>query len=186
MQRKSFIKASGKKLIDGRGKRFQIRGVNLGNWLVPECYIAMSSIGTFETGIYTIERGLRAMQSNPNLTDSDISKLEQIYVENYITEKDFKEIAGLGLNTVRLPFTWRTLTSDGITLRDDAFDVLDWALEMCEKYGLYAILDHHGAIGSQNQDFHSGDDEHFDLYGNPENRRKTIELRLSAQLTRIT
>ncbi len=176
MQGKGFIRAEGKNLVDGSGKTFQIRGVNLGNWLVPECYMAMSSVGTFETGIYTIERGMRAMQANPNLTDAEIAELERIYVQNYITEDDFRRIAELGLNTVRIPFMWRTLTTDGITLREDAFEVLDWALSMCEKYGLHAILDHHGAVGSQNQDFHSGEDAHFDLYGSRRNRRSTIEL----------
>jgi hypothetical protein len=29
-----FIRADGKRLLDGRGRPFQIRGVNLGNWLV--------------------------------------------------------------------------------------------------------------------------------------------------------
>ena len=43
------------------GRTFQIRGVNLGNWLVPECYMALADVGNFETGRYTIERGLRAM-----------------------------------------------------------------------------------------------------------------------------
>ena len=71
---------------------------------------------------------------------------------------------------------WRTLTTDGITPREDAFDVLDWALSMCEKYGLYAILDHHGAIGSQNMDFHSGNDEQLGLYGSPEYKGKTIAM----------
>ena len=176
MQKKGFVRASGRKLVDGSGKAFRMRGVNLGNWLVPECYMAMAEVGNFETGIYTVERGLRAMQANPNLTDAQIEELERIYVKSYIREEDFREIAGLGLNTVRIPFTWRTLTTDGITLRKDAFDVLDWALDMCDKYDLFAVLDFHGAIGSQNQDFHCGDDEHFDLYGNPENRRKTIDL----------
>ena len=60
--------------------------------------------------------------------------------------------------------------------REDAFAVLDRALSMCEKYGLYAILDHHGAIGSQNMDFHSGNDEQLGLYGSPEYRGKTIAM----------
>ena len=171
-----FIRADGKRLLDGSGRPFQIRGVNLGNWLVPECYMALADVGNFETGRYTIERGLRAMRANPNLTDEQIAELERIYVENYITEEDFRRIAEVGLNTVRLPFMWRTLTTDGITPREDAFDVLDRALSMCEKYGLYAILDHHGAIGSQNMDFHSGNDEQLGLYGSPEYKGKTIAM----------
>ena len=174
--KQGFIHASGKNLIDGSGSVFQIRGVNLGNWFVPECYMAAAGVGSFETGVYTTERALRAMKANPNLTDEEIEELYHIYMQSYITEEDFKEIASVGLNTVRIPFTWRDLTTDGITLREDAFHYLDWALAMCEQYGLYAILDLHGAIGSQNMDFHSGDDASFNLYGSPENREKTIGL----------
>ena len=171
-----YIHAQGTNLVDGEGHIFQINGVNLGNWFVPECYMSVASVGRFDTGVYTIERANRAMKENPNLTDEQIEELYRIYMDHYVTEEDFAEIAGVGLNTVRIPFTWMDLTTDGITLRQDAFHYLDWALEMCEKYHLYAVLDLHGAIGSQNQDFHSGDDAHFDLYGNPEHRRLTIEL----------
>ena len=174
--KQGFIHAQGTKLVDGEGKTFQIRGVNLGNWFVPECYIALADVGSFETGVDTTERALRAMKANPNLTEEQIWDLYRIYMDHYITEVDFQEIAGVGLNTVRIPFTWYDLTYDGITLREDAFHYLDWALAMCEKYDLYAVLDLHGAIGSQNMDFHSGSDDTFGLYGNPENEKKTIEL----------
>ena len=177
MAEKGFVHAQGKQLVDGEGKPFQIRGVNLGNWLVPECYMALAGVGDFETGVYTVERSLRAMQANPNLKEEQIGELYHLYARTYTTEKDFETIASVGLNTVRLPFTWRDLTTDGITLKPDGFLYLDWAVQMCEKYGLYVILDLHGAIGSQNQDFHSGEDGHFDLYGNEENERKTVELR---------
>ena len=174
--RGGFIRARGTDLIDADGQRFRIRGVNLGNWFVPECYMAAASVGDFETGVYTVDRGLRAMRANPRLTEAQIGELYHIYMRSYITEADFREIAAVGLNTVRIPFTWRDLTTDGIEPRPDAFAYIDWALEMCERYDLRAILDLHGAIGSQNQDFHCGDDARFDLYDNPENRQKTIDL----------
>ncbi len=172
----NFVHAQGKDLYDGNGGRIRLQGVNLGNWFVPECYMAVTDVGTFETGVYTTERALAAMRLNPGLTQAQITELYHLYMQNYITEQDFEEIASVGLNMVRIPFTWRDLTSDGLKLRPDAFRYIDWALDMCEKYGLYAVLDLHGAIGSQNQDFHSGDDAHFDLYGNEENRKKTIIL----------
>lgn len=176
MSGKGFIRAEGTRLVNDRGETFQIRGVNLGNWFVPEDYMSAADVGSFETGIYTVERGLRAMRQNPRLSEAQIRELYDIYMQSYITEADFREIASVGLNTVRIPFCWRDLSDDGATPRADGFRYIDWALEMCEKYGLYAVLDLHGAIGSQNMDFHCGDDEHFDLYGNPENRAKTIAL----------
>ncbi|MBR2764685.1 MAG: cellulase family glycosylhydrolase [Blautia sp.] len=176
MSSDNFIHAQGKDLYDGKGNKIRLQGVNLGNWFVPECYMSVTDVGDFETGVYTTERALEAMKQNPNLTPAQIDELYHLYMRSYITEKDFEEIASVGLNMVRIPFTWHDLTTDGQKLRPNAFRYIDWAIEMCEKYGLYAVLDLHGAIGSQNQDFHSGDDAHFDLYGNEENRKKTINL----------
>lgn len=138
--------------------------------------MSVVDVGDFDTGVYTQKRAEEAMRANPKLTEEQIQKLYGLYMSTYITEEDFAEIASLGLNTVRINFTWMNLTTDGETLREEAFRYLDFALEMCEKYGLYAVLDLHGAVGSQNQDFHSGDDAQFDLFGNEENRRRTAEL----------
>lgn len=176
MMAKGMIHAEGTRLVDASGAPFQVRGVNLGNWFVPEMYMSAADVGSFDTGVYTLARAERAMRANPNLTEAQIDELYHIYMQSYITEADFQEIVALGLNTVRLPFVWQNLTTDGETIRPDGFRYVDWTVEMCEKYGLYVVLDLHGAVGSQNQDFHCGDDEHFDLYGNPENRRKTIHL----------
>ena len=172
-----FVKAEGRNIYDGDGYLLYLKGVNLGNWMNQEDYMTPSSVGTFETGIYTEKRGLAAMKANPNLTDEDIEELRALYIDNYITEKDFAEIAYLGFNCVRIVFQYMNFTlDDGVTLKEDPFAKINWALDMCEKYKLYAIMDLHGAKGSQNMDFHSGDDAEFDLYGNRANMDATVRL----------
>ncbi len=171
-----FVQAVGSNLYDGEGNLLTLRGVNLGNWFVQEFYMSVADVGDYDTGIYTTKRAEEAMRDNPNLTEEEIQELYDLYMSTYITEEDFATIASVGLNTVRINFTYMNLTTDGVTFREDAFQYLDFALDMCEKYGLYAVLDLHGAIGSQNQDFHSGDDTQFDLFDNEENRQKTISL----------
>ena len=171
-----YVQASGTNLYDGEGNLLQFKGVNLGNWFDQEFWMAVSAVGSFDTGVYTQLRGDAAMRSNPNLTDADIDKLNELYLDNYIQESDFQILAELGMNTVRIPFTYFNLSADGEHLRENAFEKLDWAVSMCEKYGLYAIVDLHGTIGSQNMDIHSGDDSQFNLYGNEENMRLTEEL----------
>ena len=171
-----FVRAEGTNLYDGAGDILQLQGVNLGNWFIQEFWMGFNAVGDFDTGLYTQLRGDAAMRANPNLTDEDIDALNALYIHNYIQEQDFQILSQLGMNTVRIPFTWFNLTTDGETLRENAFEDLDWAVAMCEKYGLYAILDLHGAYGSQNQDIHSGDDARFELYGNEENMRKACAL----------
>lgn len=171
-----YVKAAGTNLYDGHGDIVRLIGVNLGNWFIQEYWMAASKVGDYETGVYTTVRGARAMRDNPLLTAAQAAELYDLYMQNYIAESDFKHIAELGMNTVRIPFSCYNMTEQDGTLKPDAFKYLDFAVGMCEKYGLYAVLDLHGAFGSQNMDIHSGDDEHFDLYGNAENRRATAEL----------
>ncbi len=171
-----FVSAGDKNLYDGEGNILHLHGVNLGNWFDQEHWMAVSSAGCFETGVYTQLRGAKAMQANPNLTEEQINELDKLYLDTYIKESDFAVISSLGLNCVRINFTYFNFTTDGEALRENAFYKLDWALDMCEKYGLYAILDLHGAIGSQNKDFHSGNDAEFNLYKSAKNRALTVKL----------
>lgn len=171
-----FVRAVGTNLYDGDGRILQLKGVNLGNWFIQENWMAVSSVGDFETGVYTKERGYAAMRRNPNLDEEKIKSLYELYMDTYITERDIAEIASLGMNAVRVNFSYLDLTTDGRTLRENGFYYLDKVISLCEKYDLYVVLDLHGAIGSQNQDQHSGNDASHDLYGNPENEAKTVFL----------
>lgn len=137
--------------------------------------MSLASVGSFDTGRYTQRRGRAAILQNPNLSAAQAEELEQLYLRSYIREEDFRQVARLGMNAVRIPFSYMNLEEDG-ALRENAFERLDWAVAMCKKYGLYAVLDLHGAHGSQNMDHHSGDDARFDLYGNAENEAKTEAL----------
>ena len=79
----------------------------------------------------------------------------------WITEKDFKEIAAMGLNSVRLPIGYWNVMEDpyGRYAPSDlsvSLHYVDWAFDMAAKYGLSVLLDMHGAPGSQNGIDHSG------------------------------
>lgn len=170
-----FVRVYGRNLYDGQGDILKLVGVNLGNWFVQEFWMAVSAVGDFDTGIYTTERGLAAMRANTDLDDDRIKELERLYTDTYIKEEDFRRIAALGLNCVRVNFIYSTLTDDE-KFREEGFKKLDWVIEECRKNGLYVILDLHGARGSQNMDIHSGNDATFDLYANAENRQHTLNI----------
>lgn len=70
------------------------------------------------------------------------------------------------------------LNDDG-SLKDSAFDRMEWFIANCRKRGIYVLIDMHGAVGSQNGKDHSGDVTVPDVgnfYGNEENIKKTIHL----------
>ncbi|MCD8293716.1 MAG: cellulase family glycosylhydrolase [Clostridia bacterium] len=171
-----FVKAYGNNLYDGDGRILVLKGVNLGNWFVQEGWMRLSSVEGFETGEYTQQRGIDAMAVNHNVTSEQAEELDKIYMDNFIRETDFANIKALGMNCVRLPFTYRNIADMEANTTEESFHYLDWALDMCEKFGLFAIVDLHGAYGSQNMDHHSGDDIQFNLYCNDHNEELTIKL----------
>lgn len=161
-----MLSVSGDKIVNARGEEIALRGTNFGGWLVQESWMCPTvQSDTLSTNMTLYSRFGRERAE----------ELIAVYQDNWITEKDFRNVKDAGLNVVRIPFTYMNLydyladdgtllAPDGFTLREDAFARLDWALSMCEKYGLYAILDLHGAVGSQNGNDHSGDTSGSNLY----------------------
>ena len=70
-----FVQAVGSNLYDGEGNILTLKGVNLGNWFVQECYMSVANVGDFDTGVYTQKRAEDAMRENPNLTEEQIQEL---------------------------------------------------------------------------------------------------------------
>ena len=173
---KGFIHAKGKVLFDGEDKPILLRGINFGDWFVQEFWMASSCVGDIYHTFYTQKRGLEALNNNPNLTSEQRIEVQNVYLDHFIQEEDFANVAKLNLNVIRINFTCYNITTDGYAINPSFFERLDWALSMCEKYNLYCIIDNHGAIGSQNQDHHSGNDETFALYHNLKNQEATIEV----------
>ena len=173
-----FVKAYKTSLYDTNGNKLLLKGVNFGNWFVQEPWMSVSAIdGSFENMFgYTQRKAIDGFKNNPNLNDEQIEDLKRLYLDSYIKEEDFKTVKELGFNVIRINFTCYNLTFDGYIINPNAFNKIDWAIDMAKKYDLYVILDNHGAIGSQNSDNHSGDDNHYELYGSKKNEEATIEL----------
>ncbi len=69
------------------------------------------------------------------------------HMDSFITEADFKAIAELGADHVRIPFDYNILEGDDGAFKESGFRYIDSALELCEKYRLNAVLDLHKAAG---------------------------------------
>jgi endoglucanase len=141
-----FIHAQGARLVDGHGADFAIKGINLGNWLVPEGYmfkfkhaLSPSEIdGLFETLLGT----------------EGAARFWEKFREIYITKEDIDFIKAAGFNTVRVPLDWRLFVEPGDSAASDRFEGPGWALvdrlvQWCHDAGLHAIIDLHAAPGGQ-------------------------------------
>lgn len=133
----------------------KIWGVNIGGWLVLEPFICPAPFQKYYPNAvdeWTLHTLMAADTANGGL-----SQLEDHY-KTFITEKDFAEIAGAGLNYVRIPLPyWAIEVRDGEPfLPKVAWTYFLKAIKWARKYGLRINLDLHTAPGSQNGWNHSG------------------------------
>lgn len=79
--------------------------------------------------------------------------LTKEHVDTFITEQDFKNIAAMGADHVRLPVDYPLVeTEDGTTI-PEGYTYIDNCVAWCEKYGLHMILDLHRTAGYVFDDF---------------------------------
>lgn len=164
-----WLKRDGRRIVDERGDEVFLRGVGLGNWLMPEGYMWL--FGDDAASATQIER----------LIEDLVGPLEaehfwRRYYDTYITESDIRAIKGGGFNSIRLPVNARLIIAADGGFLEDGFELIDRAVRWCSDHALYVVLDLHGAPGGQtgtNIDDSAG---WPNLFTHPRNQELTIEL----------
>ncbi|KAF5374698.1 hypothetical protein D9615_008928 [Tricholomella constricta] len=132
----------------------RVFGVNLGGLFVLEPFISPAPFQKYPGSVdeWTLSTMMRADTAN-----GGINQLEEHY-DTFITEEDIAEIAGAGLNWVRLPVPyWAIETWPGEPfLAQTSWKYILRLLGWCRKYGIRVKLDLHTIPGSQNGYNHSG------------------------------
>lgn len=173
-----FITAKGRKLYNKKGEEIQLKGVNLGGWLIHEDWLCPDQLP--EGTQYDNETILKILEDR--FGREKAYELVNLYQENWITEYDLDIIKDRGFNCVRVPFWYRNFyyDDDGTKILDENgewdFSILDWVVEECSKRELYVILDMHGAVGSQSDAPHSGRAYNCGLYEDSEQGERYREL----------
>jgi endoglucanase len=170
---KGFVHAEGTKILDGSGQELLLRGVGLGNWLLPEGYMWKFK-GTNADRPRRIEKLIRNL-----IGETEADDFWQHFGKNYIREEDVKKIASEGFNSIRVPMNSRHLFSEvnGQIILDDHIHLIDRFIEWCKKHELYVILDLHGAPGGQTgANIDDCENNYPELFSNEENKIKTIGL----------
>lgn len=152
-------------IVNEDGKKIVLDGVNLGNWFLWETWMGFVPEYTHDWAFYDTLEVL-----NDRFGEEKANNIIDAFMDNFITESDIAQIEKLGFNCVRLPFWYRNfMTEDGEWLTPDhdnnpAFQRIDWLIEQCEKYGIYIILDMHGAPGGQSKNHSTGKAGRNELY----------------------
>lgn len=178
-----FLTAKGRNIVNKKGEKVYLRGVNLGGWLIWEDWLC-PYIGTDENGnkVENYDNYTVLTKLEERFGQEKAYELMNTYYDNFITEQDFDNIAAMGFNCVRLPFWFRNFYYDdnGTKILDKDgnwdFSRLDWAVEQCKKRGLYVILDMHGAVGYQSDAPHNGKTGGTGIYAQTEQGERYREL----------
>ncbi|MBN2660192.1 MAG: glycoside hydrolase family 5 protein [Tannerellaceae bacterium] len=142
-----FLGIKNQHVITPDGKPFLIQGINLGNWLNPEGYMFLfKDVSSYRL----IDQAFREMVG-PDFTD----QFWKAFKDNYITRQDIAYIKQTGMNSIRLPFHYKSFTDEdylGLKSNQDGFARIDSVIKWCKEEGLYIILDMHDAPGGQTGD----------------------------------
>lgn len=142
-----FVHVVGKDLIQPNGKKLDIVGTNLGNWLNPEGYMfGFSRANSY----WMIDQVVCQLAGTDFAAD-----FWQAFKDNYVTRADIEFIARTGANTIRLPFNYKLFTDEdymGLTARQDGFARVDSVVNWCRDNHLYLILDMHDCPNGQTGD----------------------------------
>src|SRR5678815_3280351 len=94
-----FVSTRGKVLVAPSGQPLFVKGINLGNWLLPEGYM-------FKFKSANSPRLIQAA-INELVGEDEARRFWKSYRDNYITSEDIKFIREAGFNAIRVPFDYR-------------------------------------------------------------------------------
>ena len=141
-----FVTTRGKDLVAPDGKPLLLKGINLGNWLLPEGYMFKFKTANSPRLIQTV--------INELIGEDEGRRFWKAYRESYVTQEDTRFIKQSGFNSVRVPFNYRLFVSESEPekLEGPGYELLDRIVDWCRKEGLFVILDLHAAPGGQTGD----------------------------------
>jgi aryl-phospho-beta-D-glucosidase BglC (GH1 family) len=133
-----YAHTKGVEILDGANHPIQLKGTNLGNWLVPEGYM-----WRFDGGPQSPKEIEAFLTELVGPTRAD--EFWKTYRDRYVTRDDIRFIRAQGFNMVRVPLHWKLFQTDDA----EGFRLLDRVVQWSQEAGLYVILDLHAAPGGQ-------------------------------------
>ena len=165
-----FVGVRGREFVLPDGKPIFLKGINIGNWLLPEGYM-------FEfKRVNSPQRIYEAF--NQLIGERAAQKFWREFQANYITHEDIKFIKQAGFNSVRVPFSYRLFVADGAPPRLEGvgYELLDRVVRWCRQENLYVVLDMHAAPGGQTGDNIDDGFVYPFLFESPEDQDLTIKI----------
>src|ERR1700730_15049858 len=126
-----FLKAEGKKLVNGEGKEIILRGVGFGSWMLPEGYMWLfPDLGDRPRRIEKMVKDL--------IGEEKAAEFWEIYYDRYTSKSDIRQIAADGYNSVRVPILARFLIEDSegeaVRYNQAHLKIMDNVIDWCREH----------------------------------------------------
>lgn len=164
----SMVRIEGKKFIAPDGGTLQIKGISLGNWLMPEGYMFKFDVAKSPRQIFgAFDRLLGRERAQA---------FWRHFRDTYIARDDIDFIKSVGFNTVRIPLHYRLFLDEQGEIAGDGWFLLDRVLGWVRDAGLLAIVDLHAAPGGQTGINHDDGPGYPLMFYVPRDRQLTVKL----------
>jgi aryl-phospho-beta-D-glucosidase BglC (GH1 family) len=163
-----LVRIEGKSFVAADGRTLALKGINLGNWLMPEGYMFKFEVAKAPRQIYAAFDRL--------LGPERAALFWKQFRDSYITRDDIRFIRSAGFNLVRIPLHWRLLMSEQGEITGEGWALLDRVLGWVSEAGLLAILDLHAAPGGQTGINHDDGPGYPLMFYVPRDRALTVKL----------
>ena len=122
-------------LRDSKGAVMErILGVNLSGWFIPEPWVTPS--------LYAATGASNAAELQEAMGTAAYNERMRRHYETFVSEDDFRRMAQIGLNAVRLPVPWYAFGSqESDASYISVVDYIDRAIEWAAKYNIRVLLD---------------------------------------------
>jgi hypothetical protein len=163
-----LVRTEGKNFVAPDGSVLAIKGINLGNWLMPEGYMFKFEVAKAPHQIFGAFDRLLGRERAASFWKE--------FRDGYINEADMRFIKAAGFNTVRIPLHYRLFMADDGTIQGEGWALLDRVLGWAAELGLWVILDVHAAPGGQTGINHDDGPGYPLMFYAPRHRAHTISL----------
>ncbi len=163
-----LVQTEGKNFIAPDGSVLHIKGISLGNWLMPEGYMFKFEVAKSPRQIFAaFERLLGPERAKAFWTE---------FRDRYIGEDDIRFIKSVGFNTIRIPLHWDLFMTEDGAIEGPGWALLDRVTGWAKAAGLYVIVDLHAAPGGQTGINHDDGPGYPVMFYVPRDRDLTVRL----------
>jgi len=164
----SLVRIEGKNFITPDGRPLSIKGISLGNWLMPEGYMFKFEVAKSPRQIFGAFDRL--------LGPDRAARFWTGFRDTYIARDDIRFIKSVGFNTVRIPLHYRLFMTEQGEIEGEGWALLDRVLGWVREAGLLAIVDLHAAPGGQTGINHDDGPGYPLMFYVPRDRELTVRL----------